>query len=249
MITPADTRALFAKKGWERIVAHQTRNVPHTGHEWLMKGAWFSSGAIIQVNPKGEGSQLIVVHAGEDGTYAIAKLPAGEQRVTAALLGSSGMGAKSNGRMVDVLANQVNQVDIDIATGEVTLTVNVKGEGEAKIDAAQVLLIGGKVNVATAADLNKAAMTAGGSIVQTFWLPVKAGELKGVAPGEYTLCVIPINGDMNDPAFLQRLQKSAEHLKVYCSPRIIEGEPKQQSLTIAVPAMQPLPPVAPAETE
>ncbi|MBW1871202.1 MAG: hypothetical protein JRJ19_04005, partial [Deltaproteobacteria bacterium] len=181
--------------------------------------------------------------------YAIAKLPAGEQRVTAALLGSSGMGAKSNGRMVDVRANQVNQVDIDIVTGEVSLTVNVKGVAEAKIDAAQVLLLAGKVDVATAADLNKAAMTAAGSIVQTFWLPVKPGELNGIAPGEYSLCVIPINGDMNDPAFLQRLQKSAEHLKVYCSLKIVEPEPKQQSHTVTVPAMQPLPPVAPAETE
>jgi len=41
--TPRQLRKIFAEKGWERIVAHQTRNVPHTGHEWLMKGAWFSA--------------------------------------------------------------------------------------------------------------------------------------------------------------------------------------------------------------
>jgi sulfate adenylyltransferase len=41
--TPKQLREIFAEKGWERIVAHQTRNVPHTGHEWLMKGAWFSA--------------------------------------------------------------------------------------------------------------------------------------------------------------------------------------------------------------
>ena len=41
--TPRQLRKKFAKKGWERIVAHQTRNVPHSGHEWLMKGAWFSA--------------------------------------------------------------------------------------------------------------------------------------------------------------------------------------------------------------
>jgi len=42
-------RAIFAEKGWERIVAHQTRNVPHTGHEWLMKGAWFSANGDLPV--------------------------------------------------------------------------------------------------------------------------------------------------------------------------------------------------------
>ncbi len=47
--TPRQLRKKFAKKGWERIVAHQTRNVPHSGHEWLMKGAWFSANGQLPV--------------------------------------------------------------------------------------------------------------------------------------------------------------------------------------------------------
>jgi len=47
--TPKQLRKIFVEKGWERIVAHQTRNVPHTGHEWLMKGAWFSANGDIPV--------------------------------------------------------------------------------------------------------------------------------------------------------------------------------------------------------
>jgi len=39
----------IAEKGWERVVAHQTRNVPHTGHEWLMKGAWFAANGELAV--------------------------------------------------------------------------------------------------------------------------------------------------------------------------------------------------------
>ncbi|HLB01636.1 MAG TPA: sulfate adenylyltransferase, partial [Nitrospiria bacterium] len=42
-LTPREHRERFKKKGWERIVAHQTRNVPHTGHEWLMKHAWMAT--------------------------------------------------------------------------------------------------------------------------------------------------------------------------------------------------------------
>jgi len=42
-IPPLEMRKRFKEKGWVRIVAHQTRNVPHTGHEWLMKGAWFQT--------------------------------------------------------------------------------------------------------------------------------------------------------------------------------------------------------------
>jgi len=31
------------------VVAYQTRNVPHTGHEWLIKGAWFSANGDLSV--------------------------------------------------------------------------------------------------------------------------------------------------------------------------------------------------------
>jgi sulfate adenylyltransferase len=34
---PAETRQVFADKGWQTIVAFQTRNVPHAGHEDLQK--------------------------------------------------------------------------------------------------------------------------------------------------------------------------------------------------------------------
>ena len=42
---PAQLRQLLKDKGWSRVVAHQTRNVPHAGHEWFMKGAWFAADA------------------------------------------------------------------------------------------------------------------------------------------------------------------------------------------------------------
>jgi len=47
--TPLQLRKIFEEKGWEHVVAHQTRNVPHTGHEWLMKGAWFSANEDISI--------------------------------------------------------------------------------------------------------------------------------------------------------------------------------------------------------
>ena len=43
--TPAQLRAELSDAGWQRAVAHQTRNVPHSGHEYLMKGAFMEAGA------------------------------------------------------------------------------------------------------------------------------------------------------------------------------------------------------------
>ncbi len=43
--TPEQLRSRLTQLGWGSAVAHQTRNVPHAGHEMMMKGALLSSGA------------------------------------------------------------------------------------------------------------------------------------------------------------------------------------------------------------
>jgi sulfate adenylyltransferase len=45
---PKETRVLFNEKGWRTIVAFQTRNAPHIGHEYLQKTALsFTDGVFI----------------------------------------------------------------------------------------------------------------------------------------------------------------------------------------------------------
>ncbi len=47
-LKPKDTRALFRKKKWDKVVAFQTRNPPHLGHEYVQKaGLTYVDGLFI----------------------------------------------------------------------------------------------------------------------------------------------------------------------------------------------------------
>ncbi len=48
-LTPAQTKAKFAEKGWKSIIGFQTRNVPHRAHEYLQRvGLETADGLFIQ---------------------------------------------------------------------------------------------------------------------------------------------------------------------------------------------------------
>lgn len=59
-LTPAQSRMIFGAKGWTKVVAFHTRNVPHCGHEFLMREALsrtIADGLFMQpvIGPKKDG--------------------------------------------------------------------------------------------------------------------------------------------------------------------------------------------------
>ncbi|WP_334111200.1 sulfate adenylyltransferase [Thermodesulfitimonas autotrophica] len=72
---PRKCREEFDRRGWRTVIAHQTRNVPHVGHEFLMKNAAYTGdsepchgilvNAIIGVKRKGDYPDEAIVEGHE----------------------------------------------------------------------------------------------------------------------------------------------------------------------------------------
>lgn len=194
----------------------------------------------VSHSSKTGGAQASFATTDDNGAFTMAKVPEGE--VVLQVMQSKMMSMKSTSSTATVTAGKETKVTIDVPVGDITLTVNVKPAAGQKVDAAQVFLFSGTVVIANAKQLTDQFM-AGGAQGMKFWFGAgkPAPAFEELLAGEYSVCTIPITGDMQDPKFLQRLQENMEALKVYCRQARVPASPKAQSLTHEVPAMAPLP--------
>jgi hypothetical protein len=51
-LRPRQLRQEVVRRGWTTVAAFHTRNVPHAGHEWMMKGAWLAASAASPCAPE-----------------------------------------------------------------------------------------------------------------------------------------------------------------------------------------------------
>ena len=181
--------------------------------------------------------------SGLDGGYFVERIAVGTYKVTALLGGAVGA-AQMVGEEITIESDKTAQLDLEILQGTVELSVSVRGKDGAKVDAAQVFLFGNSTAAAkTGGELNKLFLAASqtGDARMAFSNGGTPAVFSGAKPGDKSLCVIPITGDMNDPQFAQRVQQNAMTLAVYCYPHTVVTSPTSQERTIEVPAMKPLP--------
>jgi hypothetical protein len=198
------------------------------------------SSAGIYIAPNANPKQNISVEAGMDGKFSVPRLPAGGYNVS----GGIGTGASQTlaSKAVTVLPGKTANVELDIVTGDVKLAVEVTGEDGATIDAAQVFMFNGKVTARNAQELLKIfSVNASSGAKMAFAFPPKPAEFEQLAPGEYSVCVIPVNGDLSDNLFQERLQRHVDALLVYCKAMVVADSPNEQTYSTAVPPMVPLP--------
>jgi len=198
------------------------------------------SAALIIASPEASEKATIRVQTGLDGTFVVERIPAGAYKVTAAVgaMGSATMAS----RQVTVEQGKTATIALDISTGNIALEVEVRGENDATIDAAQVFLLSGEIRATSAKQLLQifsGAATSGARMAFVF--PPKTTEFDKIAAGDYSLCAVPITGDMSDPQYMAKLQRNVDALLVHCQPVTVAGSPEKQRFVAVVPPMRPLP--------
>jgi protocatechuate 3,4-dioxygenase beta subunit len=194
----------------------------------------------IGESSKGGGAQGQFTKTGSDGSFTLAKVPEGPHVINA--MQQALMSMKSTSVTVQVTAGKQTTANVEIPQGDVTVTVQVKPGAGQKVDAAQIFLFAGSVNVSTGKQLIDGMFQS--SVQGTkFWLgagkPIP--EFTELVAGDYSICGLPITGDMTDQQFQHRLQENMQSLKVVCKAAHVTPSPPSQAFEIELPAMTPLP--------
>jgi uncharacterized GH25 family protein len=199
-----------------------------------------ASGVTITDTLKGSIAQVGIARTADDGTFSLTKVSEGTHVINAMQM--SGFGASSTSATVEVTAGHTSTVTIDIPVGSIEVDVTIKPLAGAHLDAAQVFLLRGQVTATTAKQLND-TFGSGGMQGMKFWFgegkPMPVFEQ--IVPADYSVCGIPVTGNMMDPTFQQRLQDNVDVLRVYCKPVHVAPSPQKQAVLLELPAMTPLP--------
>lgn len=204
-----------------------------------MKGAP-QAGVTISASSKTGGAQATFAQSDAEGGFTIAKVPEGQTTVTAMQQKQGGMEFRATSVTVAVIAGKPSTIAIDIPVGAITLSVSVKPLPGNVVDAAQIFLFEGTVNVSSAKQLMEGFV--GGAIKgMKFWLGKEPIEFPELSPGPHSVCSVPITGSLSDPTFMQKLQQHTDVLKVYCRTTTLAPTPASQAFVHELPAMVPLP--------
>ena len=204
-----------------------------------MKGKPVSK-VTVSASSKGGGASATFAKADDEGVYTIAKVSEGVQVVQALKTGMMEM--KTGTATTTVTAGKQSVANIEIPVGDITLTVTIKALPNHKVDAAQVFLYSGTVAISTGKQLTD-TMFSGGAQGMKLWLgkALPMPEFDELVAGDYSMCTIPITGDLSDSKFGARLQQSIPTLKVYCKQIKVKPSPTKQTVTHELPSMSPLP--------
>jgi hypothetical protein len=192
----------------------------------------------VLIAPTSGAQHIVMVQSDSDGAFQARRVAQGPTKVSAM---KGMMGGNMTSKVVEVRSGQSERIQIDIHEGTVNLTVKLKDAAGQHPNAAQAFLFPGSVAPKTGGEVNQIFLGSASDAKMTFAATGEAAIFQNVPAARYSLCVIPIYGDMSDPAFAEKLQNNADNIPVYCQPIAVAETPDEQSVDFALPEPVPLP--------
>ena len=171
----------------------------------------------------------VVAPVAADGSFALAGVPVGKLEISVEIP-SQHYGREFASKQVAAGTADVTDVALAVPTGGRAIDVIARSELPVPLDFAQVIVIPGRVKLATVAELIKA--TAQGwqirfahAVVGEKLAPALVGQARpgdlvahfASAPlGDITVCAIGLNGDMMDAAAMAKLQQHIAEVGLKC---------------------------------
>ena len=176
---------------------------------------------------------LVEAYARPDGTYAVARLAAGDYRIAITVTGDSG--EKVHIQNISIPPGTAAVRDVTIETGGVTLEVAVRDELGGSVQSGELDLFSGRHSASNVRDLERIFAYTREVIFRSIEHHNARAELADVLPGLHTLCVLGIADDIQNPVLRHRAVRQRYRLPVHCRPLRVEPEPARQSIELVIP--------------
>ncbi len=172
----------------------------------------------------------------DDGAFVLARVPIGPVTLRVRLPFEM---LRAHQRTVLVEADRATRVTIDLPAGGARLSVSVSAAA-GDIAGALLHLFPGTVTFTDYAQLSARLFPDAYGLATWDGDANRPARFEDVAPGDYTLCAIPLAWSPHDQARMKQLREHRAAVKVYGTPVRVLDAPAEQALTIELPAKAPL---------
>jgi len=149
---------------------------------------------------------------------------------------------RSHQSVVHVEPGRQRKVAIEVPVGAINLAVTVKPRPGEQVPGAMLYLFRGTVSFENYAQLLIRIFPESQGIVLWEREANTPAQFTSLAPGDYTVCTMPLAWNPNDEKLMSQLRtRSRESVKVYCAPVRVAAAPVEQMLSVEVPSMAPPP--------
>ncbi|MBT8492669.1 MAG: tetratricopeptide repeat protein, partial [Deltaproteobacteria bacterium] len=188
------------------------------GADELPPGTTLYAGLVAS---RGSGVPLAQVVA-RKGEFNFGRLPAG--RYVLRLVRANQDASNVESTEVEIRPGETTRTDVKLtATGQ-RIEVLVKLKGGGQVTASQVLLVEGEFDIERGGKAANTKLLSEPRLRSAFTNRSQPAVFSGVAPGQYSVCVVPLAGDVADRDFMKAVQDNIEDVEIHCQPTAVSSQ-------------------------